>query len=933
MTSTSRREFLKLATIAGVNIYFSTLSSKVFSSTLSENHFSAVAEYGKTPNADQYRIDGIAKVTGAKVFARDVRAKDLEGWPSQQAYGFILRINQADRAYLGMDLSTVSDDMKPIRIITARDLAKDKIDFPAFYGKDMLLPEGKVAPLLGQPVAILIFDQYEKFRQCKKLLQFNETIFKYGPVVGPLKKDPWASFRSVRIAGATPEANDIFSSLKNNRIQNKGYSNQEPLWPKGNIQGDASEQGMYYAQQIQDELANPSSEYLVIEREFKTQSTDAFTMETENANCWYDSSSKSLHMVVSVQNPNETMTSAVEMLKGSAFALKDLYIYPSYTVGYGSKDSSNHTFYVLLASLYAQGLPVRIALDRYENFQAALKRHPYDIRYKLAVNRNTGKFASLQAQIESNGGGRPSFSPYVLPQSTIQAGGIYYYPKSDLCGTVKSSRAMDASAIRGFGSLQTVGSMEMMVDEIATILGQDPIDFRLNNVMLTGMKTSQGAIPSGQNRAIEVLQQAKKQVIWQERYARKASFEKANPGKSYGVGFGCAQKSFGTGREAAFAKIEISPDGHICVFHPGIEMGTGLATTQAVICEQWLGQAAHEVKLGITDWADLPMESMGNANTNQQSQEDDWSRTNPRWTPNYVSSSGATNTAYYLTHATKEAGYMIFRFGLWPAALAIWGQGINGGQLSTTQPKLEQARWVSGCLTATGLEPLSLNRLAHKAHELGLVTGSVVHTFNRWQWAEAEFKVAGNTFWRPIDGLSLRYGNAKNPHAYHFIKRNRVQYPAVDRVRGAMTLFCVIGSLVELSVDKKSGAVEVLNHHSIVECGNVMIPQLVSGQMSGAMAMGIGHALMEYLPLYEDGPGKGNWNLDRYSIPRASDVAVWSQSHEMLPPLSDTDPPKGMAEVAIIPIVPAIANAVAFATGKRFYDLPITAEKMIGAPL
>jgi CO/xanthine dehydrogenase Mo-binding subunit len=37
-----------------------------------------------------------------------------------------------------------------------------------------------------------------------------------------------------------------------------------------------------------------------------------------------------------------------------------------------------------------------------------------------------------------------------------------------------------------------------------------------------------------------------------------------------------------------------------------------------------------------------------------------------------------------------------------------------------------------------------------------------------------------------------------------------------------------------------------------------------------------------------------------------------------------------MAEVAIIPVVPAIVNAVAHATGKRFYELPITPEKIKG---
>jgi len=106
------------------------------------------------------------------------------------------------------------------------------------------------------------------------------------------------------------------------------------------------------------------------------------------------------------------------------------------------------------------------------------------------------------------------------------------------------------------------------------------------------------------------------------------------------------------------------------------------------------------------------------------------------------------------------------------------------------------------------------------------------------------------------------------------------------------------------------------------------VPAFVSGQLQGGLAMGIGHALHESLPLYEDGPGNGTWNFDRYRVPRASDCAVWRQSGEVLPPLSETDPPKGMAEVVMIPVVAAIVNGIAHAIGHRFTELPVTPDKI-----
>jgi CO/xanthine dehydrogenase Mo-binding subunit len=97
------------------------------------------------------------------------------------------------------------------------------------------------------------------------------------------------------------------------------------------------------------------------------------------------------------------------------------------------------------------------------------------------------------------------------------------------------------------------------------------------------------------------------------------------------------------------------------------------------------------------------------------------------------------------------------------------------------------------------------------------------------------------------------------------------------------------------------------------------------------LCSGIGLALHEELPLYEDGPGNGTWNFNRYHLPRGSDVAVWSQTTDILPPLSDSEPPKGMAEVVIIPIIAAVVNGLAHAIGHRFRVLPVTPEKILEA--
>ncbi|MFX5521531.1 hypothetical protein ABTD78_19935, partial [Acinetobacter baumannii] len=91
--------------------------------------------------------------------------------------------------------------------------------------------------------------------------------------------------------------------------------------------------------------------------------------------------------------------------------------------------------------------------------------------------------------------------------------------------------------------------------------------------------------------------------------------------------------------------------------------------------------------------------------------------------------------------------------------------------------------WVDGKLTAGGLEALPYEQIVKKAHELGLVTGAVVHVFNRWQWSEADFEVNGAATRVPIDGLSVRYGDGADaarkarmttPGGYHVLDRKKV---------------------------------------------------------------------------------------------------------------------------------------------------------------
>ncbi|MFZ5959769.1 xanthine dehydrogenase family protein molybdopterin-binding subunit [Pseudomonas knackmussii] len=931
----SRRAFLQGGLIAGVSVTLAPLGSQAFAALMEKSVAAPPERWLANDGRVRMRNDALSKVCGEKVFARDIRAKDMPGWPQQQGHAMLLKTIKADRVYEGYDLSWLGAELQPDRIVTADDLVKDGIAFPEAHKPDPLLPPGKVPMFIGQPVAILIWHDFERFRQAKLKLKFNDKAIRYGAQAPLYEGDPYGSFRFVRVGGATSADPDEFSSLKDSMLFPL-IRNRKPVWDQQPREhGNLSEQGMFYAQKIQQQIDSPPADWLVFDERYKTPSIEPAAMEPDNGNGWYDPTSKTLHFVVATQCPFEAASETAQMIAPSRFGLAKLNMHPGYTVGYGSKDHNIFVFYAALAALYGEGVPVRLANDRYEQFQSGIKRHAFDIHYQLAVDKKDLSFKIFRAEMSLDGGGRANYSASVAAVGATAAQSIYYMPQSDLQATAYHSRGVEAGSMRGYGTLQSMASTEMMVDEVADRLGVDAIELRRRNAMVSGMKNTQGAVPAGALRLHEILDKASAHDVWKNRAERKKKFDAQDPDNWYGVGFAICQKDFGTGAEAPMASLEFDADGHIRMRHIGIEIGTGMSTSQALVVADFLGRPADDVKTAETDWSELQLASGEDPYIMSQATQDEKLR-NPRWVGKYASASSATNSAYYFSHASREAARVLFNHGLWPAALELWGRGPFGGQANPYVVRREDARWVDGKLTANGLEPLPFAVLAKRAHERGLVTGATVHAFNRWSWADAEFSVDGVSERLPLDGLAVKYGDGApqtkkaqmTSAGFHLIDRKNVNYPPVQLNNAMVTYYSPVATLVELKVNKGSHEVQVLSHHSWIECGRVLVPELVKGQIEGGTAMGLGHALLEEMPLHEGGPAEGDWNFNRYRLPRAKDVAVWTQSSEILPPLSDSDPAKGIAEVVMIPIAGAIGNAVAHAIGKRVRDLPATPARI-----
>jgi len=133
--------------------------------------------------------------------------------------------------------------------------------------------------------------------------------------------------------------------------------------------------------------------------------------------------------------------------------------------------------------------------------------------------------------------------------------------------------------------------------------------------------------------------------------------------------------------------------------------------------------------------------------------------------------------------------------------------------------------------------------------------------------------------------------------------------------------------LSHVSLERDTGKVTVLEHVVVQDVGRALNPALVEGQMRGGAAQGIGWALLEELVYDETGQLVTASFVD-YAVPRSTTVP---QIETVIVEVPSADGPfgaKGIGEVSVMPTAPAIANAIAAASGIRPTELPMTPPRI-----
>jgi CO/xanthine dehydrogenase Mo-binding subunit len=131
----------------------------------------------------------------------------------------------------------------------------------------------------------------------------------------------------------------------------------------------------------------------------------------------------------------------------------------------------------------------------------------------------------------------------------------------------------------------------------------------------------------------------------------------------------------------------------------------------------------------------------------------------------------------------------------------------------------------------------------------------------------------------------------------------------------------------EVEVDRDTGEITLIKYVSLADVGQAIHPVLCEGQDEGGVMNAIGHTLVEEM-IYKDGQLL-NPNVVDYRIPSFNNLpkhfeTILVESHNGPGPFGS----KGTGEGGLLPVAPAIGNAVCQATGIRMYDLPLTPERV-----
>ncbi len=558
--------------------------------------------------------------------------------------------------------------------------------------------------------------------------------------------------------------------------------------------------------------------------------------------------------------------------------------------GFGGKETqAGHLAVWSALAARKFGCPVKLRLDRDDDFMVTGKRHPFAYDYTVGFD-DTGRLQGLKLTMAVNCGFSADLSGPVADRAVFHADNAYFLEDVEIASYRCKTNVQSHTAFRGFGGPQGMIVIETIMSDIARTLGLDPLTVRRRNLYseeLISPSTGSGRTDreGSQKNTVRaepveaprrnvthyqmtvednilepLLSTLEKTSGYAQRRARIAAWNRQSPVIRRGIAI--TPVKFGISFTAtlfnqAGALVHVYTDGSVQVSHGGTEMGQGLHTKVAQIVADELGLPLAQVLATASDTGKIP-----NASATAASAGTDLN---------------ARAAQYAARHVRDNLAQFVAGLDGCGAGAVQFAAGPEGGEITT--PK-----------------------------------GTRLFT----------------------DVVKLAYANRIQLWSDGFYRTPKIHYDKTTLTGRPFYYFAYGAACTEVAIDTLTGESRVLKVDILHDVGTSINPAIDIGQIEGGFVQGMGWLTTEQL-VWTDKGALATHAPSTYKIPATGDipdhfkVALWPEPNRednVFGSKAVGEPPFMLA----ISVYEALRDAVgAGRQGLVRLDAPATAEHVLRA--
>ncbi len=278
--------------------------------------------------------------------------------------------------------------------------------------------------------------------------------------------------------------------------------------------------------------------------------------------------------------------------------------------GFGGKETQAGQSAVWAALAARQfKCPVKLRLDRDDDFLITGKRHPFEYAYTAGFD-DTGRLCGLQLMMAVNCGFSADLSGPVADRAVFHADNAYFLEDVEIASYRCKLNTQSHTAFRGFGGPQGMIVIEAIMGDIARRLKLDPLAVRRRNLYeLDTRHTTHYQMKVDDNILAPLISQLEASSNYQRERAAVAAWNASHDIIKRGMAL--TPVKFGISFTAtlfnqAGALVHVYQDGSVQVNHGGTEMGQGLHTKVCQIVADELGVPYERVLITASDTSKIP---------------------------------------------------------------------------------------------------------------------------------------------------------------------------------------------------------------------------------------------------------------------------------------------------------------------------------------